>query len=140
MTNLAPNGVIDRAVVKHRTMEHLQRGAGRVLERDHLLYPASLGVVVGQLFERHPGAVQGCFDPLQRRVIAHFPADGEHPVGLTGYHDDPGRTLVHPQIQRRRVRSLAFGEAQDAEGEPPPAVDIVGRNCDVAKSFSGRSR
>ncbi len=87
-------------MVKHRTVEHLERGAGRVLEGDHLFYPTSLGVVGGQLLEGHPGAVQGCFDPLQGRVIAHLPADGEHPVGLTGHHDDPRGPLVHPQIQR----------------------------------------
>ena len=90
----------DRAVVKHRTVKHLECGAGRILEGDHLFYPAGLGLVGGQLLERHAGTVERCFDPLQCRVIAHFPADGEHPVGLAGHHDEPGRTLVHPQIQR----------------------------------------
>ena len=124
-----------RAVVEHRTVEHLDGGAGRILERDHLLHPAGLGLVDGQLLERHAGAVEGCLDPLQRRAVAHLPTDGEHPVGVAGHDDDAGRALVHPQVQRRRVRALAFGETQHAEGELPPAVDIAGRNGDVAKAF-----
>jgi hypothetical protein len=51
-------------VVEHGTVEDLEGGAGRVLERDHLFYPAGLGVIGGQLLERYSGAVECCFDPL----------------------------------------------------------------------------
>jgi hypothetical protein len=125
----------DRAVVKHRTVKHLECGAGRVLEGDYLFHPADLGLIGGQLLERHPGTVECGFDPVQCRVVAHFPPDVEHPVRLAGHHDQPGRALVHPQVQRQRVRPLAFRKAQDAEGEPPPAVNVIRRNGDIAKAF-----
>ena len=48
-----------RAVVEHRPVEHLERGAGRVLEGDRLFDPARVGLVGGQLLERHSGAVEG---------------------------------------------------------------------------------
>jgi len=53
----------------------------------------------------------------------------------SGNDDDPGRALVHPQVQRRRVGSLTFGETQHAEREMPPAVDVGGRDGDVTKAF-----
>ncbi len=34
-----------RAVVEHRAVEHLERGAGRVLERDDLFDAAGVGVI-----------------------------------------------------------------------------------------------
>ena len=124
-----------RAVVQHRPVEHLQCGTGGVLERDRLLDPARVYLVGGQLLERHSGPVKGSLDPLQRGAVADLPADVDHSVGLARHHDDPGRAFVHAQIQRRRVGSLPFGEAQDAEGELPPAVDISSRNGYVAKAF-----
>ena len=35
----------DRAVVEHRAVEHLERGAGRVVEGDDLLDPAGVGLL-----------------------------------------------------------------------------------------------
>ena len=80
----------DRAVVEHRTVEHLERGAGRVLEGDHLLDPARLGLVGGQLLERTPAPSRAALTRCSAGVVAHLPADGEHPVGLAGHDDDAG--------------------------------------------------
>lgn len=105
-------------------MEHLQRGAGRILEGDHLFDAAGVGLLDGQFLETDTGAVQGGLDPLQRLVVTHFPADRDHPVNLAGDDDDPGRAFVHPQVQRGLVGSFPFGESQHTEREMAPTLDI----------------
>ena len=85
-------------MVEYRTVKHLEGGAGRILEGDHLFHTTGLGLVGGELFERHAGTVEGCLDSLQCGVIAHLPTDGEHPVGIPGHDDHACRTFIHPQV------------------------------------------
>ena len=130
-----PEGCDDRAVIEHRTVEHFQRRTRGVLERDHFLDPALVCLGGRQFLERNTGGVQRDLDFLQRGVVAYLPADGQYPVDVAGGHDDACRALVHPQVQRRRVGTLALGESQDTEGELTPPVHVAGRNGDVAEAL-----
>ncbi len=110
-----------RAVVEHRAVEDLRRGAGRIVERDHLFDAAGVGLLdCDSSLNGDAGAVQRGLDPFQRGVVAHLPADGEHLVGVAGHHDDARGALVHPQVQRGLVGPGALGEAQHVEGELSP--------------------
>ncbi len=112
----------------------------RVFEGDYLFDPPRFGLIGRQLLERHSGAVKGGFDSLQPGVVAHLPADAET------RSVSPGTTMsraARSSIRRysaERVEAFLlggepFGETQDAESELTPAVDVGGRDGDVAKAF-----
>ena len=124
-----------RGVVEHRAVDHLDGGAGRILEGADLLDATDVGILRRESFERHPGAVQSGLEPLERGVVPDLPAHRGHPVDLTGRHDDPGGPLVHPQVERVRIGPRPLGEPQHTKRKVPPAIQVRGRNSDVAKAF-----
>ncbi len=111
----------DGAVVEHRPVEHLECRTRRIFERDGFIDAPLVSLVQRQLFEGHIGARQCGPDPVQRGVVTYLPADCHQPVNVTGDDDDPGGSLVHPQVQRRRVGTLPFCETQDTKGKFAPA-------------------
>ena len=81
-------------------MENLDGDASRVLEGDRFLHASGVRLFLRQLLERHAGAIERRLDSLKRGAIAYLPTDVDHPLGVAGNQDHPGRPLVHPQVQR----------------------------------------
>ena len=66
-------------------MEHLQGVARRVVEGEHLLDAAVVGLALGQqLLVGHAGGVEGLPDALEFSAVADLPARRDDPVGVAG--------------------------------------------------------
>ena len=90
----------DPTVLQRHPVEDLERVARRVVEHDHPVdAPVSQfgrrRLLVGGALEFEPVA-----DVLQVSGIRCLPTGLQQPVVLTRHDHQPGRELVHPQIQR----------------------------------------
>lgn len=90
-------------------------------------------LILGQWRDSHTRLLQRFPYPGERAIVAHLPADGEHPVLLGGNEFEAVGVLVHPQIQIVRIRSGGPREAKDVESESAPGRHIGDGDSDVAE-------
>src|SRR5882757_194088 len=132
---LSAEGGHHRAVVKLRTVKHLDGGAGGIGERDGLLDASCVGLDLRDRLDADAGGLQRLGNPKQRRPVPDLPSDGDDFVGVTGDHDYARGTFVHAEVEGGFIRATTGREAEHVEGEGAPPVDVVGLNLDVAETL-----
>jgi hypothetical protein len=126
---LVPVRADDPAVFQCGAMEDGQRVAGRVGELDHLVHSPLRQIGGGGLLVGCALDVEPIPDFLQSSGIRAFPAGLRQPVLLTGHDHQPGREIVHPQIERALGRPVALDHAEDFQAVVTPGLHIGGRDA-----------
>src|SRR5947209_7364659 len=120
-------------VLQGRAVEDLEAVARRIREPDHLVHPAIREFGSGGLLVRGALHVQPVSDLLQSLSIRALPAGFREPVVLTGDDDQPGREIVHPQIQRTLGGTLTLDHAEHLEAVFAPGRHVGGLDAQISQ-------
>ena len=121
------------AVLEGGPVENLQAVAGRILEPDHLV-DAPIGELgLGGLLVRRALEVEAVADLLQSRRIRALPAGFEQAVVFTRHDHQPGREVIHPQVQRTLGQPRALDHAEHLEAVLAPGRHVGGLDAQIAQ-------
>jgi hypothetical protein len=136
---LVPVRADGRPVLERRAAEHLEGVACGVVEAQHLPHPPRGELVRGGRLDRDARAGQRAPHGGQRLRVSHLPARGEQPVPSPGHDHQPGREVIHPEVERPFPRAPPLGQAEHPDAELAPRRDVGRGDPQVAKGSDQRS-